>query len=425
MKHSVSLASVLLSLAMPVHATQIITPAETNLAVSSGSTVAFVPVYTVTAPENGLETGLGLRVHFNSNAVQFNGVTSSFAYGVQPVGEVTADTADFDADPTTDSYVILAWLDVTAQWPGADGLPLTLGSLSFSVKSGFVGTTYLRTTATDTADGAAFQSTPMQLSSAAAVSPTLKLRGLLQGAYVNTDGLMRDSLRTAGLIPTAQPYGSLGYTGNETTTSTVLNTTGNDAPVDWVLVELRDKTNTSSKLASKAALLQRDGDVVDAATGSTTLSFAGVTAGSYYVALRHRNHLGLMSAAPLNLSATPTLLDFTQTTTPIYGAEVRRAQGSALLLPTGDVNHDNKLIADGPDNDRNSVLSAVLASPSNPGAHTNFQLQGYFPSDLNMDGKTLYVGPDNDVNTLLANILLSPNNATLSTNYILPGSLPQ
>ncbi|WML92315.1 hypothetical protein RCF98_08235 [Thiothrix lacustris] len=424
MKHSVSLAIALLSLAMPVDATQIITPAEASRVVSSGSVVTFAPVYRVLAPEQGLETGLGLRVHFNASALQFNGVSGLFAYGVQPAGEVMVDTEDFDADATTDRYVILAWVDVMAQWPGTDELPLTLGAVSFEVKNGFVGTTYLRTTAIDTADGAAFQSTPMQLDCTAAPQVALKLKGLLQGAYVSVDGLMRDSLRSNGLLPMSQPYSAWGYAGNETTTAALLATTGADAPVDWVLVELRDKADGKTLLASKAALVQRDGDVMDATTGSNTLGFAGVAAGNYYVALRHRNHLGLLSATALSLSATPTTLDFSQATTQVYGKDVRSVQGSVRLLPTGDANHDNKLIAGGLNNDKNIVLSKVLTDPSNLDIRTNFQLQGYYDSDLNLDGKTLYVGLDNDINTLLANILLAPDNTTTSTNYILLGSLP-
>ena len=424
MKHSVSLAIALLSLAMPVDATQIITPAEAIRVVSSGSVVTFAPVYSVLAPEQGLETGLGLRVHFNASALQFNGVSGLFAYGVQPAGEVMVDTEDFDADATTDRYVILAWVDVMAQWPGTDELPLTLGAVSFNVMNGFVGTTYLRTTAIDTADGAAFQSTPMQVDCTAAPQVALKLKGLLQGAYVSVDGLMRDSLRSNGLLPMSQPYSAWGYAGNETTTAALLATTGADAPVDWVLVELRDKADGKTLLASKAALVQRDGDVMDATTGSNTLGFAGVAAGNYYVALRHRNHLGLLSATALSLSATPTTLDFSQATTQVYGKDVRSVQGSVRLLPTGDANHDNKLIAGGFNNDKNIVLSKVLTDPSNLDIRTNFQLQGYYDSDLNLDGKTLYVGLDNDINTLLANILLAPDNTTTSTNYILLGSLP-
>lgn len=425
MKYSIGLACLLVCLALPVHATQIIQPSTAATTVSGGSVIVFKPVYTVATPDNGAETGLGLRVHFNANALQFKGVNKAFAYGLQPVGEVSVDSANGDADASTDRYFTLAWVDVTAQWPGADGLPLTLGEVAFDVLPGFTGTTHIRTSASDTADGVALQSTPMKVTAeAVAESVTLKLRGMLQGAYVSADAQMRDSLRTTNSIPLTQPYAAWGHAGSETTTPTLLATTGNDAIVDWVLVELRPQQQPQTRVVSQAALLQRDGDVVDAVTGSISLSFK-VAPGDYYVALRHRNHLGVMSAAPLKLTTTASTLDFSQSTTPIYGNEVRISQNTIRLLPTGDANADFKLIADGPGNDKNAVLGAVLASPENTGAHTNFQLPGYRTTDMNLDGKTLYVGPDNDVNALLGNILLAPGNSTNSTNYILPSSLPQ
>lgn len=423
MKHSVTLTCVLLWLALPVHAAQIIAPAQPNQSASSGTTITFTPVYTLSAPQDGTETGLGLRVHFNANALQLSNVSNRFAYGLQPVGEITADTQDFDADPTTDKYFIMPWVDVSAQWPGADELPLNLATITFAVKSGFVGTTYIRTSAVDTADGAAFQTTPMTVK-IAAESVSVNIKALLQGAYETTTSLMRDSLRSANLIPLAQPYADLGYTGAETTTASILNTSGANAPVDWVLVELRDKANPTTRLAAKAALLQRDGDVMDSATGSTALVFANTASGNYFVTLRHRNHLGVMNAAPIALSSIPRLLNFTSPTQAVYGQDIRIQQGSIRLLPTGDVNHDNRLITEGPGNDKNAILSTVVTNAANPTAYINYQLVGYSPADLNLDGKTLYSGPDNDVNTLLGDILLAPDNATNSTNYIMPGSLP-
>lgn len=426
MKYQFTLAAVVLWLVTPAHASQTITPAQASLTIGSGGSVTFTPVYSVTTPQDGTDTGLGLRIHFNSAALQFNSLSNRFAYGVQAAGELTADTANLDGDASTDQYFILPWLDVSAQWPGKDELPLNLANITFTAKTGFSGTTSIRTTASATADDTTFQSTAMAVTVTPASSQvSVKVRGFLQGAYVATDGNMRDGLRTAGLIPLAQPYSVLAHTGTETTTSSLLNVTGTDAAVDWVLLELRDKTNPVSKLATKAALLQRDGDVVDASTGSTTLNFANTPAGSYYLTLRHRNHLGMMNAAPIALGSTPVTLDFTSVATAVYGNDVRITQGNVRLLPTGDANHDNQLIAEGPETDKNTVLGVVLASPANPLAHTNFQLAGYGLTDLNLDGKTLFTGPDNDINALLGNILLSPANSTASTNYILPGSLPQ
>lgn len=425
MKYSIVLVFLLGGIAFPAHATQIIQPATATATVSSGSVIVFKPIYSVATPDNGAETGLGLRVHFNAQALQFDGVNKVFAYGLQPVGEVTEDTADWDADASTDHYLTLAWADVTAQWPGASELPLTLAEVKFNVLPNFTGTTHIRTSASDTADGVALHTTAQQVKvTPASASVALKVRAMLQGAYVSANGHMRDSLRANHLIPLTQPYAAWGHTGTETTTTAMLAITGNDAIVDWVLVELRSPQPPYTRVASQAALLQRDGDIVSAASGNPVLTFS-VAAGEYLVGLHHRNHLSVMSAAPLTLSTTANMLDFTQATTAIYGNDARISQGSVKLLPTGDVNADGKLIADGPNNDKNTVLGAILASPDNTGMHTNFQLSGYRATDTNLDGQTLYVGPDNDVNGLLGNVLLAPSNNTNSTNYILLGSSPQ
>ena len=65
------------------------------------------------------------------------------------------------------------------------------------------------------------------------------LHGLLPAAT-----LMRDDLRTKGLLPTTEPYSTLPnsqYMGNGEmiTDPAVLQLTGKNAIVDWVVVELR------------------------------------------------------------------------------------------------------------------------------------------------------------------------------------------
>ncbi|MBK9629235.1 MAG: hypothetical protein IPO56_16475 [Flavobacteriales bacterium] len=68
----------------------------------------------------------------------------------------------------------------------------------------------------------------------------------LQGAYDTNTGLMRDDLRSAGLIPLQEPYTALGYemngipmAGGDVIDPSVLEVTGPDAIVDWVILELR------------------------------------------------------------------------------------------------------------------------------------------------------------------------------------------
>jgi len=115
------------------------------------------------------------------------------------------------------------------------------------------------------------------------------VKTLLDGPYETTSGLMSDNLRIQDLIPATDPY-----LGTEQLALSLLNQTGRNAIVDWVLLEFRDTNNPSQVVSSKPALLQRDGDVVDAQTGSTAIEINALPA-NYYLSINHRNHLGAMS----------------------------------------------------------------------------------------------------------------------------------
>ncbi len=257
----------------------------------------------------------------------------------------------------------------------------------------------------------------------------LQVRGFLEGAYVSSDGMMQDQLRSLGLLPLAQPYTAtpFNYAGTETSNATQLALTGNDAPVDWVLVELRDATQPATRVAAFAGLLQRDGDVADAATGNTLLALDNLKAGSYYVTLRHRNHLAVTTGAAVALSSsTPAMVDFTKTATVTMGTHARlAADDTTSLMWAGDASQSDTVIANGPSNDTNAVLGAVLTAPDNTLANSNFRLNGYAVSDLNMDGITIFAGPSNDINLMLGNVLLHPANVNTAANYIINGSLPK
>ena len=271
---------------------------------------------------------------------------------------------------------------------------------------------------------------------------TLQLRVALQGPYDKSTGLMNNELFSQGLVPLLQPYGELksafgyvdsgstispfDYHGTETAASGVWKATGKDAPVDWVLIELRDKFDPTVRVAAIAALLQRDGDVVDAVTGSKTLQLFNVTDGDYYVVVRHRNHLGVMTNAPIALKTSAELIDFTHPGTKVYGGvNTRLLSSSVALLWAGDTNNSSTIIISGPGSDSNVILGAILVSPDNKLVNTAFRLVGYYATDLNMDGAAVYTGPQNDTNVLLGNVLLHPGNLTFSSNYIIQGSLPR
>lgn len=224
------------------------------------------------------------------------------------------------------------------------------------------------------------------------------LKVLLDGPYRTANGLMVDSLRARNLVPLTEPYTALGHvvTGPLSTTATVMAVTGTNAVVDWVLVELRAPAVPHAVLEARVGLVQRDGDVV-AVDGVSPLGFC-LNAGSYRVAVRHRNHLGCMTGSALALSANATGLDLSASATSTYGTNARKTVGSLRTLWSGNVFVNNSLGYTGPSNDRDPILAAVGgASPTNSAT-------GYLLADVNMDGQVRYTGQDNDRDPILNNI---------------------
>ncbi|MBK9073628.1 MAG: proprotein convertase P-domain-containing protein [Flavobacteriales bacterium] len=222
----------------------------------------------------------------------------------------------------------------------------------------------------------------------------------LEGPYNTGTASMNDNLRSAGLIPLNEPYSALGYTfvgsASGPTTAPVLAVTGNNAIVDWVVVELRSSTSNTTILASKAALLQRDGDVVGV-DGTSPVSFA-VAGGSYFVAVRHRNHLGAMATPAVTLSAAPLTVDLTLAGTGTYGTNARKTVGTIQALWAGDVTFNKQIKYAGGSNDRDPIL--VRIGGTVPTATVN----GYFSEDVNMTGQVKYAGSSNDRDPILVNI---------------------
>ncbi len=170
----------------------------------------------------------------------------------------------------------------------------------------------------------------------------------LQGAYDPVEGLMRDNLRTSALLPLSEPYTGLGYMhlggGDESVQQTVFGVGGMDAIVDWVFLEIRDKSDFALIIATRSALLQRDGDVVDV-DGLSPVSFSNLPADDYYLVVKHRNHLGVMSAAPVALSNTTTIVDFTSDLNDVFGASngIATLSDGTLGLFSGDFNRNGQV----------------------------------------------------------------------------------
>ncbi len=174
-----------------------------------------------------------------------------------------------------------------------------------------------------------------------------RLGAWLEGPFVDSVGLMRDDLRKKGLIPLTEPFSAIGYKfvtgGGETIDTTVLQVTGPNAIVDWVAVELRNANDSSQIMASKAFLIQRDGDIVDV-DGSSAPAFPFISPDNYYITLRHRNHLGIMTDSPIALAATPGVpVDFRDPNTGTFGFLPRKIVNGMAFLYAGDANFDGEI----------------------------------------------------------------------------------
>jgi len=238
------------------------------------------------------------------------------------------------------------------------------------------------------------------LASVTVTSPsvTLAADAFLDGPYDTDTGLMSNELRTAGQIPLSEPYSALyGGTGGETVIPAVLSVAGANAIVDWVRLELRTGTASNTTVAVRHALIQRDGDIVDT-DGISPVVF-DVPPGSYRVVLRHRNHLGVMTASPVTLSSTPSSIDFTNPVTATHGTNAQRNISGTMVLWPGDANFDGTAIYTGTGNDRDLILTAIGGTTP-----TNTVTNTYSPFDINMDGTIRYTGTNNDRDIILQTI---------------------
>lgn len=169
------------------------------------------------------------------------------------------------------------------------------------------------------------------------IAPTLNLKAFLEGPYDN--GAMDTTLNSAGNLPLAQPYGIApwNYSGSE-----VLSAIPVDM-VDWVLLELRTQTGAESAIARRAALLNTSGQIVDT-TGLSPVTFQGVDHGAYYVVVFHRNHLAVMSAAPLSVTDSTALHDFSIAQTQGFGiSPMKTLAPSVFGMYSGDSNGDGSV----------------------------------------------------------------------------------
>jgi uncharacterized protein YjdB len=299
----------------------------------------------------------------------------------------------------------------------------------------------------------------------------VKVRVYLEGSLMNTVGssapapdsrpLMRDNLRVspftgANYIPTSDPYKitALSTTntvnvlskfshvapGNRADFATIPNpsgvfaVTGQNAIVDWVWIELRSKTSRTTRIATRSALLQRDGDVVDL-DGTDALRFPGIPMDDYHVIVRHHRHLGVMTLNAQTPTQLTTLVNFTKeadlptwdygTTHPTISqnyaglSQKRNVRTGFMSMWGGDFDSNKKVKYENPNDDLNVLFFNVYAYPNNPNGNANYDFAyGYLSGDFDMNSKAKFDNPNDDKNMLFAQIIGYPLNAqSLLSNF--------
>jgi hypothetical protein len=180
------------------------------------------------------------------------------------------------------------------------------------------------------------------------------IKVFLEGPF--SSGSMSTALNS--ILPPDDPY-SLGETADGIPAGAV----------DWILVQLRTGTEAVTTVASRAAFLMSDGSVVDL-DGSSTVAFSTVSPGNYYIVIRHRNHLAVMSRNPVPLSTSSDLYDFTTGIDKYWGSDAKQLAGGVYGMYAGDVTGDGVI-----------SLAAELTV-----IRANNLLEEYNIADVNLDG---------------------------------------
>ena len=265
----------------------------------------------------------------------------------------------------------------------------------------------------------------------------LSLKAFLQGPVSGV--VMSDGLRSSNLIPLTQPYivslnafydrtgsvydGSAGV--NETVpNSAVFDVAGtNDDIVDWVFISLQDGTTPATRLQTKVALIQRDGDIVE--YDPISLTYVPVKMpidvnGNYHIVVSHRNHLGIRTTASQSLQdGVTSSYDFTTAQAQANGPNGMVQVGSVFAMWAGDVNANGNVYNTASPSDVSQIINGVANRAGNTLHLTSYTGYSnvYDLLDVNMDGKVYNTASPGDAAIIVNNVANYPTNALHLTSF--------
>ncbi len=199
------------------------------------------------------------------------------------------------------------------------------------------------------------------------------LKAFLQGAYSGSS--MTTTLNSSGLIPADTPYGT-----GENGITIPANVT------DWIKIEIRDAADASNILKTYSKFIKNDGQIYEL-DGTSAPKFKDAPT-SGYIAVRHRNHLGIRTTSVLDFTANPSH-DFTTGSAQAYGTDpMKEVSAGVWGMWGGNANNDAYIRASQTfippsttiKSDRDFILNNVLSG------NANGQSDTYSDGDVNMDG---------------------------------------
>lgn len=204
----------------------------------------------------------------------------------------------------------------------------------------------------------------------ASYTVALNVKLFIEGAFNGTN--LSNFLVQNNLVPDTHPYNTANiyYDGEEFVHSFSSST------VDWVLVQLKKITGNDTLTYTKAALLNAGGMITET-DGSPLLRFYNVHEDDYYISVKHRNHLRLISSITVHLgSDSGDVYDFTSSPSNSLNSDAMILLSDGVWgAAAGDINTDEQVNA----HDMNSIWNL-------------YNSNGYKWPDVNFDG----IVDDND-----------------------------
>ncbi len=177
----------------------------------------------------------------------------------------------------------------------------------------------------------------------------------LGGAYNAATNLMLNKFKTGGSLATHFSLAAIPANA-----------------VDSINIEIRNAANAAAagiRMYLPAWLLT-DGTIRDFTDTTKSYVEFPTPAGDYYLVVRHRNHLAVMSAQTQPLSsATPAAYDFTNSQSSAFGVSPLQQVGSKFVLYPGDANGSGNISSA----DAIAILGMLNTS-------------GYTINDINLSG---------------------------------------